>query len=100
MLADAGFRQVMPERWPKKPPTWGVGLACGAPFAPPAYEVSERTLGRPYTYCRHGVLIDHAFIEGFDESWSFRVAVLKSSEMEARCVTDNCPIALSVSKRP
>ncbi len=97
-LLSAGdrFRQVMPEKWPKDPATWGAGLAYNGPLAPPEHNVSEKERGRPYTHSRHGVLIDHAFVRGFDESWGFRLEVLKSPKMENQCITDHCPIALSV----
>lgn len=86
-LKDAGFRQVMPDGWPR-----GV---------PMVYDKSEKEQGRPYTHLKHGILIDHAFVKGFDDTCYFKLETVQlAGENTNARVTDHRPIALTITRTP
>ena len=104
---EGGFKQVLPHDWPEPgrgedrlAPNYVYGPRAGAA---PHYHVHENRRNRPYSHLTHRILIDHAFVKGFEQAGlSFRLEVLKLPHelpgARGGRITDHRPIALFVKR--
>jgi len=95
-----GFRQVMPEGWPRFIPTWGQGYALQGRMNRPHFRAPEKEQNRPYTHLEQYILIDSAFVMGFNDTWAFRLEVLEfDDESAVGRLSDHRPILLSICRK-
>lgn len=99
-----GFKQILPMDTPKgklSTSPWAKKYTFNNDSAdPPNLDKTESIQGWPYSHLEHKILIDHAFVKGFDKSkWDFGLEALKlPNEQKGLRITDHRPIALSIKR--
>jgi len=99
---EYGFLQVLPDDLPvisKTGHLWGKKYTFNKKnIDRPNYEQTEQAQGWPYSHLKHKILIDHAFVRGF-ENWNCELRIINlSDEGSNNRVSDHRPIILTVTR--
>lgn len=100
------FKQVLPgnirREEDKTKGKWGQQYLYGDPYInPPIMSKSEAEQDWPYSHLHHKILIDHAFVRGFNpKEWTLTLSIIPfPDETKGTRYSDHRPIALFIEKR-